>query len=117
MGATIRSIWTRRLAVAALPLLLAAVPLADAVAADSAAGGALARQWCAGCHVVTPGATGPRQDMAPSFETIARTGKRTDDELRAWLRTSHPNMPNFDLSRVSVEDLVAYIRSLATQTR
>jgi mono/diheme cytochrome c family protein len=97
--------------------LIAAAPSTPARAADAKNGEALARQWCAGCHVVDDKATGARTDMTPSFPSIARRPQFSDAELRAWLRTPHPNMPNFDLSRATVEDLVAYIQSLAAPGR
>jgi mono/diheme cytochrome c family protein len=82
-------------------------------AADVAQGEALARQWCASCHVVGTADAGVRPDAPPSFVGIARRPETSESSLRAWLGTPHPNMPSFDLSRSAVEDLTAYIKSLA----
>ena len=48
-------------------------------------------------------------DVAPAFPSL-RT--RSEDELRAFLVAPHPPMPNFNLPREQIEDLVAYIRSI-----
>ncbi len=90
-----------------------AVPLA-ARAADAEHGKSLANQWCANCHAVAPNAR-RANDQVPSFGEIAKRKDVTADHLRVWLQTPHPNMPNFDLARQSVEDLVAYLRSLAPE--
>ena len=82
------------------------------MAADATKGEALARQWCTGCHVID--ARGSGTDAAPSFPAIARDPARGDaNRLTAWLSTSHPNMPNFNLTREAIADLVAYIGTLA----
>ncbi len=85
--------------------------LAPAMAADSERGANLARQWCASCHV--PG-TGSRAgaDAGPPFAQMAADPAYTDARLRGWLANPHPPMPNLNLSRAEIEDLIAYIRSL-----
>jgi cytochrome c len=79
-------------------------------AADVELGGQLARQWCASCHVLpnNPGQTalqGP-----PSFRAMAR-GK-TADQLKVFLMNPHGAMPPLTLSRVEIDNLVAYIETL-----
>jgi mono/diheme cytochrome c family protein len=74
-------------------------------AGDSAEGRRLAQQWCSACH----GAS----DAVPSLETIANRPGRTPYTLRAWLMEPHPPMPNFSLPREQIDDLVAYLTSLA----
>ena len=95
--------------VAAVAAALALLPL-SARAADIEQGHALARQWCAACHAVEPGAK-TTSDIPPSFVSIARRKDVTASSLRAWLNAPHPNMPNFELSRAAIDDLIAYIRS------
>jgi mono/diheme cytochrome c family protein len=81
-------------------------------AADADHGHALARQWCASCHAID--ATAPTtRDTPPAFVVIAHRPGVSESSLRAWLVAPHPNMPNFELSREAIDDLVAYIRSLA----
>ena len=49
---------------------------------------------------------------APPFMTIARRSDEEFDRLPAFLMDHHPKMPNFNLSRQEISDLVAYIHSL-----
>jgi mono/diheme cytochrome c family protein len=74
-------------------------------AGNAAEGQRLALQWCSSCH----GAS----DAAPALETIANRPDRTPYTLRAWLMEPHPPMPNFSLPREQMDDLVAYLASLA----
>lgn len=83
---------------------------------DITNGKLLATQWCASCHLVKTDQT-KASAGAPPFMTLA---KRSEEEL-ARLPTFLANpahskpgtqMPNFNLSRQEIGDLVAYIRSL-----
>lgn len=91
-------------------LLLCAGYAVPAAAGDAAAGRQLARQWCASCHLVDRSTQGP--DTAPPFQAIARRHPRNDGWVRAWLSTPHPPMPNLNLSRRQIDDIVAYLESL-----
>ncbi|HYD70421.1 cytochrome c [Azospirillum sp.] len=104
----------KRLAAAALLLatpLLAAVPAAPAGAADAQNGRAIAERWCAACHVVAEGRSG--SDAAPPLPQIARNRAADQRWLRAWLTDPHPPMPNLNLSRSDIDDVVAYLERLA----
>ncbi len=97
----------------ALAVLAVAQPVSGAGAADAENGRRLAGQWCSTCHIVDSRGTGTARDTAPSFVSVAADPARVDaDHLAAWLMTGHRQMPNFNLTRDSVADLVAYIRSL-----
>ncbi len=87
--------------------LLFGVP---ALAADPEDGYRLAKQWCTSCHIIGPGE--PGSDAARPFVSIAQDPGFTADGIRAWLADPHPPMPNFNLSRTEVEQIVAYLRSL-----
>jgi mono/diheme cytochrome c family protein len=90
-------------------LWLSAGP-ARAVAPSVEAGADLAARWCAGCHVVADNGAGT--DAAPSFVSIAH--KRNAEELKAFLAKPHAKpMRGFTLSSREIEDVVAYIVSLA----
>jgi len=102
-------------------LLATAVVAAPARAAESAPravhhgdpahGGAIAKRWCAACHVVASDQKTAQAD-APSFSDVAK--RRTDDkELSVFLADPHPKMPDMHLSRREIEDIVAYIRTQA----
>ena len=86
-------------------------PLAPAVAADSVNGARLAERLCSSCHV--PGtATKTGTDAGPPFAQIAADPDLTEQRLRGWLANPHPPMPNPNLTRAEIEDLIAHIRGL-----
>jgi mono/diheme cytochrome c family protein len=89
---------------------LLALP-AHAFVADLAKGEAIAKHWCATCHLVSPGQTTANSDV-PSFASIARKRELTSGELTAFLSSPHPRMPDMSLTRREIADIVAYIRSL-----
>ena len=78
---------------------------------DPERGRLLTRTWCASCHVVDQEGRGT--DAGPALPALLGDGQRTSDELRGWLAAPHPPMPNFDLTRQEIEDIVAYLESLA----
>ena len=77
---------------------------------DVARGAVIAKRWCVNCHVVAPDQTSGKVDV-PTFADIAR--RRTDDRaLSSFLVEPHPPMPNLNLTRQEIDDVVAYIRGL-----
>lgn len=84
---------------------------AQAGAGESREGERLARQWCTACHLVNGGI--PATDAAPPFATLAADPTRTESYLRAWISQPHPPMPDFSMTRREVDDLLAYIATLA----
>jgi mono/diheme cytochrome c family protein len=106
-----------RCVIVGLAVLLGGVPALAQTAGgasqgDARQGAALARDWCSSCHVVgtEPGARGT--DAVPSFVSVARDPAKGPDYVRRVLANPHPPMPQMPLSRRSVEDLVAYFRTL-----
>ncbi|WP_448206896.1 c-type cytochrome [Azospirillum sp. sgz302134] len=112
-------------------MLLALLPLATsalataalttaAQAADPVAGRRIADRWCTSCHVVESGSgqtsagqTGTRgTDAVPTLASIARDPRRGPDWLRQWLTSPHPPMPDLNLSRAEIDDVIAYLQSL-----
>jgi mono/diheme cytochrome c family protein len=81
------------------------------VAGDPSRGFVLSRQWCSGCHGITPGEGSPSAE-APRFVDVAAEPSATEYSLRVFLRTPHPTMPNFVLNTDDIEDLASYIVSL-----
>jgi mono/diheme cytochrome c family protein len=79
-------------------------------AGDPETGRALARQWCTACHVVD--LEGHGSDAAPALPALLADDRRTPDELRGWLAAPHPPMPDLDLTRQEIEDIVAHLESL-----
>lgn len=108
-GVIRRSSWLPS-AVLALLLCTTTSRAVDA-AGDPGAGQRLARQWCSGCHVVDAAGTGT--DAAPAFAGIARKHEGNEHWLRAWLTAPHPPMPAINLSRGEIDDVIAYLKSLA----
>jgi mono/diheme cytochrome c family protein len=92
------------------PLLFLSLP--TRAAGNAAAGHQLARQWCNTCHIVEESGSGP--DTAPPFPVIART-RQDRAWVRAWLVSPHPPMPNLNLTRQEIDDVVAYLDSLASK--
>lgn len=84
-----------------------------AAAGNAAEGRVLAQTWCTHCHTISR--EGPAKDSAPSFPSIAQNGKPDQREARAFLNAPHPPMPDFHLSRAQIDDIVAYLNSLAEQ--
>lgn len=78
---------------------------------DPARGEANARRWCASCHLLE-GQT-KASDTVPAFATIAHDPRKGPEYLRAFLANPHPPMPPLQLSRLEIEDLVAYFGVLA----
>jgi mono/diheme cytochrome c family protein len=79
---------------------------------DVKKGAIVADSVCAQCHAVRAGQFRSPIPMAPSFASVAATPGMTDTALRVWLRTSHPTMPNYNLTREERSHIVAYIMSL-----
>lgn len=95
----------------ALLAAAAALPAAaqEPAGPDPERGLDLAGRWCSECHLIGP--EGPGGDVGPSFVLVAEM--RSEEALRAWLSDPHPPMPKLELSAREVEDIAAYIKSLA----
>lgn len=100
----------RRLALSALLLLLVAATRTDAYAADAFKGEALAKRWCATCHIVASdqqrGTT-----QAPPFSAVASKSDFNERTLAYFLLMPHPRMPDMNLTRSEAADLAAYIKN------
>jgi mono/diheme cytochrome c family protein len=91
--------------------IVMAVALPAKAQGDPEHGRVLTRTWCTSCHVVD--LEGRGADAGPALPALLGDGQRTADEIRGWLAAPHPPMPNFDLTRQEIEDIVAYLESLA----
>jgi mono/diheme cytochrome c family protein len=81
---------------------------------NAARGRHLAEHWCSACHRMGTG-TPSRRGVA-SFVEVARLPSTTPLSLRAFLYTSHADMPNIQLSSRDADDLIAFIVSLKTKS-
>lgn len=80
----------------------------------AARGEVLAKRWCADCHVVTADQAKASAD-APSFFALTGEPIRSPEALAVYLAlpdTVHARMPDLNLSRVEIADIVAYVASL-----
>jgi mono/diheme cytochrome c family protein len=84
-------------------------------AGDAGEGKRVAERWCSSCHIVDQ--SGRQRETAPSFAVLANNPAKSAQFLKAWITNPHPPMPNFNLTRRTVDDLVAYIRSLSTKPK
>lgn len=102
-----------------LLLLLGLILVPSAAAAqengDPVAGGAFAREACASCHATRSGTMASPDPDAPAFQEVADTPGMTATALTVWLQTSHPTMPNLQLTPVETRDVIAYILNLGTK--
>lgn len=74
---------------------------------------------CGACHVVSDSKQTPiLRDPGPPFVQIARRTSTTEDSLRTYLDTKHPDMgpsermPNPRLADYQIDEVIAYILSL-----
>lgn len=84
--------------------------IAHAEKGDALKGGVIARRWCAACHVVASDQTTANADAPPFSDIAAR--RPNSKKLAAFLADPHPKMPDMNLTRKEIADIVAYIRSL-----
>lgn len=78
---------------------------------DSVEGKKVASQWCAACHLVTPGQS-TATVAAPPFAEIKQRHEGKMEFLEAFLSQDHPNMPNMSLTYYEIQNLIAYIEGL-----
>ena len=79
-------------------------------AADVERGEAMAKRWCAACHIVAAGqARGSTQ--APPFSEIAGKPGFDAAQLALYLLLPHPRMPDMNMSRAEAADLAGYVAS------
>ena len=90
-------------------LLGLAVLAPPAIAQDVDAGYRVAQRWCSSCHEIEKGRF--RNDVSPSFASIAGRPSTTTTSLDMLLSTPHNRMPD-SLMRHEIADVSAYILSL-----
>ena len=95
--------------------LLATLPAVAAGEGDPKEGEKVARIWCANCHTVADDQSVASPD-APSFASLAERPDITADGLSAFLVNPHPPMPDMNLTRDEISDVIAYIMSTAKST-
>jgi mono/diheme cytochrome c family protein len=96
----------------AMIALAAALPASAARAGDAAAGQEIARTWCAACHIVDESQQSGSAAV-PTFAEIAGRPGFDEKTLAEFLADPHPKMPDMALTRGEIDNLGAYIASLA----
>lgn len=104
----------------------AVVVLAGLLASSNAAaqeignperGKEMSARFCAECHYTGIYDAESAHPRAPPFRAIANTRGMTAMALSVWMQTSHPTMPNIRLKPETLDDIIAYIRSLKHEPR
>lgn len=99
------------------PIVLAGAASAQAprpgavTPADPERGAAIAKRWCATCHVTSEDQTQATGEATP-FPALARRNSFDAAALALFLLDPHPRMPDMNLTRAEANDLAAYVRSL-----
>jgi mono/diheme cytochrome c family protein len=77
---------------------------------DPARGKTIAQRWCAECHVVSPNQARAKADV-PTFGEIAERRAKDPVPIEQFLMNPHPKMPDMQLTRSEIADIVAYIKT------
>ena len=92
--------------------VLATGPAHAADAEQVKRGAALAKTWCAACHVTGAQSQRSAADIAPPLAEIANNKKVSDARIHGILNRPHGKMPTDALTARQIENVVAYILSL-----
>jgi mono/diheme cytochrome c family protein len=103
--------WSLRL-LTVVPLFWVCASLAQELPGDPIAGGKLARQVCATCHIVSEDQLVDPDVGAPTFFEVIADPSVSELSLRAFLQTSHPTMPNLILTPEETDDIISYLLRL-----
>ena len=96
-----------------LPFLVwAGVASPQDLPGDPEAGGKLAREVCAACHIVSADQTDDPGTPAPTFFSVAADPSVTALSLRVFFRTPHAQMPDLTLTPDETDNIIAYILTL-----
>jgi mono/diheme cytochrome c family protein len=76
---------------------------------DAVRGQALARRWCAACHLTALRLT---PIDPPTFIAIANDPSKTPDYLRGFFVSPHKDMPPIQLTAAQIEDFIVYFGTL-----
>ena len=107
--------WRRWALLIPIAATLAAGPAPPDQPGDAAAGHRLAQSWCSACHMVDQSQTTGSANGAPAFSAVAHMSSTTPMALHVFLQSPHSRMPNLQLSRDEIDDIVAYIVSLKNE--
>jgi mono/diheme cytochrome c family protein len=92
--------------------LWAVAAMAQGLPGDPEAGGELARDVCAVCHIVSDDQLHDPDVGAPTFFEVVDHPPVTALSLRVFLRTPHATMPDLILTPDETDDIISYILTL-----
>ncbi len=95
---------------AAAAAAASSIASAQELRGNVASGRDLAGHWCGSCHQINGGPVA--RSGVSSFARVARLPSTTALSLRVFLRSSHADMPNIEMSETDVDDLIAYMLTL-----
>ena len=89
----------------------------DIVSGSPDKGALLADRFCSNCHLTDDGSRNAVPAGIPTFRGIANKPGQTGMHIVNVLIAPHPPMPNMNLSREEIGDIIAYLQGLrADQT-
>jgi len=100
------------IALAVVALVVPALAQDPGASPDAARGQALARRWCAACHLVALRLT---TIDPPTFTAIASDPTKTPEYLRTFFVSPHKDMPPIQLTAPQIEDFIVYFGTLKKQ--
>ena len=103
---------TLGIALVAFALIIPAFAQEQDATPNAARGQALARRWCAACHLVQLRLTAIDP---PTFTAIANDPSKSPDYLRVFFVSPHKDMPPIQLTSQQIEDLIVYLGTLKTK--
>jgi cytochrome c len=113
--------WTRTLsttlsaaAAAAWIVLLSDWALAQAIEPSASRGRELAVRLCSNCHLVDGSGTAATPVGIGTFRGIANRPGQTADRISNVLILPHMPMPDAQLTREEIRDILAYLETLRT---
>ena len=86
--------------------------VAAPVRGDPEAGRQLVLASCIGCHALT--GSNRATDGAPPLSFLAKDNRARPAWVRGWLMDPHPPMPTIALNRAQIDNIVAYLNTLAS---
>ncbi len=102
--------WTVRILIAAVCLVLLIFAVPRALSQDIKAGKLLAEKLCAGCHAIGAAGASPLK-KAPPFHAIANRYSvwSLQESLAEGIVTGHLEMPEFKFNPDQISDLLTYM--------
>lgn len=77
-------------------------------------GAQLAVKLCANCHAVSAGDAARVKADVPTFQEIAALADQSTERMTGKMMMPHHPMPDIQLTRSEIADVIAYIQSLKT---